>query len=297
LIRRAWLVVALAALAACDLQEAEQSSVSDLRLEAASGSRPSISIRLERGSVEIVASETETDRVQVVVAKRARSIDPDAAHALLERIDVQSEQSGDRIRIVDRSRLPSGRVLGAEIRADLRLRVPPDTDLDVRTGAGRIQIEGVRGRIVAETADGRVLLEGTRGSATLRSSDGSLVAHNVKGDVDAQTGDGSIQVSGALTRLRAVTSDGRIQVDCDEATAPSGEWVLHTADGSIAISLPPTVAANLDATTSSGRIDNQLSAFRGWERNRRLTGQVGAGGALILLSTMDGRIELRDLSP
>lgn len=284
----------LGALAACDLEEAARSTTSEFRLGTEPGVRPSVSIRLDRGSVEILGSET--DRVEAVIQKKARSIDPDAAQALLDRIEIATEQEGDRILIVDRSRRPETRGFGIELRADLIVRVPPGSDLDVRTGDGRIRIEGVQGRIVADTGDGRLLLERVQGNLTLRSADGSIIGRSLEGDVDARTEDGSIQISGTPRRLRASTSDGSIRVECGEGTAPSGEWVLHTADGSIALVLPPSISANLDATTSSGRIENELSSFRGSARNRRLAGRVGEGGSLIVLSTMDGHIELRDAS-
>ncbi len=105
-----------------------------------------------------------------------------------------------------------------------------------------------------------------------------------------------MRFSGALKRLRAFSSDGRVRVECSRGTELSGEWLLHTADGSIALALPLSISADLDATTTSGSIDNQLSSFHGSERNRRLVGRIGNGGFLIVISTMDGHIELRDAS-
>jgi DUF4097 and DUF4098 domain-containing protein YvlB len=179
------------------------------------------------------------------------------------------------------------------LRSDLTLRVPRDIDLDIVTGDGRVRIESIGGEVSAETRDGDIVVEGVSGSLSLRSADGSIEGGNLAGDVDVSTDDGAIALEGAFRGLRAVTSDGPIRVICRETAAPAKNWVLRTSDGSIHLALPESISAEIEATTSDGRIEDRLGPReRGEDESRHLKRTLGRGGPLILLSTMDGRIEI-----
>ena len=79
-----------------------------------------------------------------------------------------------------------------------------------------------------------------------------------------------------------------------DMTTLSDDWSVRTSDGSIELALPDTLDAELEASTADGRVTNDLSRFEGTERGNRIKGILGAGGRLILVTTMDGRIVLRE---
>jgi DUF4097 and DUF4098 domain-containing protein YvlB len=221
-------------------------------------------------------------------------MDSEMARKLLDRIEVEAVQEVNRIQIRGRADRGPERSIGSDLRADVTVRVPAEADLDLRTGDGRIRIERVRGVIEAETGDGRISATGTSGRLTLRTEDGSITGSEIEGSVDAVSEDGRIELDGAFETLRVVTSDGSIRVDCRQGTAPTGDWTLRTGDGSVRLSLPASISVDIDATTSDGRIENRLSRFEGRETDRRVHGRTGGGGALVFVSTMDGRIELTE---
>jgi hypothetical protein len=284
-------LASLLGLGGCYGRYEEETSASELSFEVGS-SRPTIEVRLERGSVEVFGSSTR--RVDATFRKRARSVRPEIARRLLERIDVSGVREGDRIRFAGRAELPSGS-WGRDLRSDLTLRVPLGVDLDILTGDGRVRIESIDGEVNAETRDGGIVVERLSGSLSLRSGDGSIDGGDLDGDVDVSTEDGTIVLEGAFRGLRAVTSDGSIRVNCRDTEAPASNWVLRTSDGSIIIALPASISAELEATTSEGRIVNRLpGGERGEDESRHLKRTLGRGGPLILLSTVDGRIEIRE---
>jgi hypothetical protein len=285
-------LASLLVLAGCYVHQEEESSESELSFDV-SGSRPSIEVRLERGSVEIVGSATS--RVDATFRKRARSPRADVARRLLERIEVSGVQEDDRIRFEGRVDHPSGS-WGRDLRSDLTLRVPREVDLDILTGDGRLRIESIDGKVTAESRDGDIAVETISGTISLRSADGSIEGRELEGDLDVSTEDGAIVLEGAFRGIRAVTSDGSIRVDCRDTTAPASNWVLRTSDGSIRIALPGSISAELEATTSDGRIEDRLEGRgRDDEEDRRhLRRTLGQGGPLILLSTMDGQIEIHE---
>lgn len=280
----------LLAAAACNPNQVEESATETQRYE--TSSTPSITVRLEEGSVSLIGGETE--QVEAVFTKRARAIDATSARAFLDRIEVTSEREGDRLRFESRFESSPPVSFGLDLRTDLTLHVPSESEIEVHTGDGRVRIEGLSGKVTAETGDGRILVERTAGILVLRTNDGSIAGSGLDAEVDAETDDGGIELEGDFRRLRAVSSDGRIRVEGRGTGAVSNDWELRTADGSISLRLDPGLSADIEAVTSDGRIVNRLGSFEGLQQEHRLKGKLGRGGALIFLSTMDGRIELEE---
>ena len=280
-------------LSACDLQRVEETAVEEFRFEAGS-ERPRIEVRIEEGSIEIQGVEGSR-AIEAEFLKRARSVDRETARGLLPRIEVSALESGEGRRFRFEGRVESIPPFGGDLRTDLRLRVPHEVELEVATEDGRIQIEGIEGRVRAESGDGRIFVERASGELRLRTEDGSIVGRDLDAKVEAATDDGNIELEGIFTRLETVTSDGSIRIDCLDWRASTEGWVVRTADGAIRVLLPASAAADIDATASDGRIVNRLLSFDGAERDEsdsRLRGKLGGGGPLLFLRTMDGRIEL-----
>lgn len=280
-------------LSACDPQRVEETGVEEFRFEAGS-ERPRIEVRIEEGSIEIQGVEGSR-AIEGEFVKRARSVDRETARGLLPRIEVSALESEEGARFRFEGRVESIPPFGGDLRTDLRLRVPREVELEIATDDGRIEIEGVEGRVRAQSGDGRIFVERASGELRLRTEDGSIVGRDLDAKVEAATDDGNIELEGTFARLEAVTSDGSIRIDCLDWQASTEGWVLRTADGAIRVLLPASAAADIDATASDGRIVNRLASFDGAGRDEsdsRLRGKLGGGGPLLFFSTMDGRIEL-----
>lgn len=131
--------------------------------------------------------------------------------------------------------------------------VPAGVKLAARTVNGRIEAEGLKSSITAESVNGSVSLS-TTGSASASTVNGSI-----KADV------------GAL----------------DEALE------FETVNGRITVGLPEKAHADVSANTVNGSIDSEFEvAVQGKISHRRLRGTIGGGGADLRLSTVNGSIEL-----
>ncbi len=283
--------LALVGFCACDPQRVEETEMEELRFEAAS-EHPTIEVVIEEGSIEIEGVENARS-IEGEFRKRARSHDRDTARELLPRIEVSASDEGGRFRF--EGRVEAIPPFAGDLRTDLFLRVPRGAELRIATGDGRIQLRGIEATVRAESGDGRIEVEEARGELRLRTDDGSIVGRDLDARIAASTGDGDIELEGSFARLEAVTSDGSIRIDCLEWREPTEGWTIRTADGAIRVRLPSSAAADIDATSSDGRIVNRLSSFDGAARGEsesRLRGKLGAGGPLLFFSTMDGRIEL-----
>lgn len=285
------LAIALVGLCACDPQRVEETEIEEIRFEVGS-ERPRIEVEIEEGSIEIEGVESGHS-IEGEFLRRARSHDRETARELLPRIEVSASDEGGRFRF--EGRVETIAPFAGDLRTDLFLRVPRGAELLIATGDGRIQLRGIEGSVRAESGDGRIEVEEARGELRLRTDDGSIVGRNLDAKVEAASGDGDIELEGSFARLEAVTSDGSIRIDCLEWRDPTEGWTIRTADGAIRVLLPSGAAADIDATSSDGRIVNRLSSFDGAARGEsasRLRGKLGAGGPLLFFSTMDGRIEL-----
>jgi hypothetical protein len=116
----------------------------------------------------------------------------------------------------------------------------------------------------------------------------------LQGDFELATGDGRIKIDGRFCRLRAETSDGSISVRCDDDTpSPVEDWLIRTLDGPVSLTLPHSISAELEASTSNGHIENELDLSDGEETRQFVKGRLGDGGKLILVRSSDGSISLR----
>ena len=121
---------------------------------------PDVDLSTFDGRIEVRG--WDRSEVRVVVEKRA------ANRERLEEIEIETEQSGDRVRIAARRRDADGlRVtlaVGNNWRgARLVASVPHESNLVVRTDDGRITVADVAGTIELSTDDGRIRGEGLRG--------------------------------------------------------------------------------------------------------------------------------------
>ena len=192
--------------------------------------------------------------------------------------------------------------------ARVRVRVPREYSLELRTTGGGIEIEAVRGSVDARTSGGSIALDGAsgdvelrtsgceirvadlHGKTELRTSGGPINARNVQGRIEAFTSGGPIRLAEIAGEAEARTSGGDISVRF--AAPPAGE--LRTSGGSIDVVIPPGTGAELDARTSGGRveIDGALS-LAGERDSTRAQGKLGPGGQRLELQTSGGNIEIR----
>ena len=229
--------------------------------------------------------------------------------------------SGRRVSISSRS--------GSEAAADLVVRLPSSTTLELRVAAGSVSAQGTRSDMRLDVIAADVTLDGARGNVVVETASGGIEARDTEGNLDIDTGSGSVE----LTRVRATdlrVDTGSGSVHCDNVTADvididtgSGAVDLGTAtarsvrvdvgsgsvdvalsrdakdvyvdtgSGSVTLRVPESIGADVDFSTGSGDIDSELPiTIQGRERGS-LKGRIGDGTARIRVSTGSGGIRIR----
>lgn len=292
---KTFLIVGSFLIGGCAIPRAEQTATERFHFDIAGRSR--LEVRLDEGSINVIG--TSSKELSIVVTKKARAHSEEGALALLDELDVDARQQGDRVQIEVRLRTgsrPERRGISVHssfVRSDVEVRVPRETDLMLITEDGRIEVENVAGNVETETNDGGLRLREIEGAVRSRTSDGSIVGIDLTGDVDVSTGDGRIELAGNFGRLTAITSDGSIKVRCTMDCDSPEDWMIRSSDGSITLTLPSDFSAELEASTGDGRIVNELPITKSIESKTRIKGTMGRGGKLVLLRTSDGRITIR----
>ena len=207
------------------------------------------------------------------------------------------------------------------------VRVPAETQVDVKTSGGGVEISRLRGdadlstsggsikvedlaaNLRAHTSGGSVKLRGVTGNARVdtsggsiegdtlagtleaRTSGGSVRLDKVTGDLLAHTSGGSIRIDDAGGKVDASTSGGSVEVAFAKGNARGGQ--LETSGGGIRVGLDPAVNLDLEAEASSGKVISDLPIqVSGTISTSRVHGKIGSGGETLRVHSDGGPIHI-----
>jgi DUF4097 and DUF4098 domain-containing protein YvlB len=226
----------------------------------------------------------------------------DATNRKLSDYKLEEDQSGNTIHFSLKEKVHVGFHFSVNWSSHssvaVQVETPSNLTLHAETADGNLTASGLKGAISLHSADGHQTIADVTGTLTVQSSDGSVDLRNIAGTLDAHTSDGNINVSGKLDSLNIHTSDGSLTLELASGTSLKGDSTLRSSDGSITVRLPKDLSANLDISTSDGKIDSSLpltlDGFHGGSGNS-IKGKLNAGGALFTIHSSDGSVHLSSL--
>jgi len=125
-----------------------------------------------------------------------------------------------------------------------------------------------------------------------KTVNGEVEATRLNGDIDLDTVNGSVTFSTSGTG-RASTVNGSIRGEMGRADW-SDTLGMSTVNGSITLTLPSSLSADLRATTLNGDISSDFPlSVSGRISRRRLEGTIGGGGRTLALESVNGSITLK----
>jgi hypothetical protein len=232
-------------------------------------------------------------------------------YELNKTLHIDSRQDGDSVQIDARVSGHWGFSIGRGRRIKIEVHMPKDADLQIDTGDGSVDTQGVNGRVKIhtgdgsvradsvsgsvdiDTGDGSITLNGAKGDIRLHTGDGHVDARNLDGSVDATSGDGHISISGRLDAINIKTGDGSIDAHLEPGSKIVSGWSIRTGDGSVDIVLPADLQANIDASTNDGHISLGIPVtVEGTFSNSQIHGKMNGGGQSLTVHTGDGSIRL-----
>lgn len=265
--------------------------------------RANVHVHTNDGSVRVITSDTQQ------VEFRVKTEGSGWGFGFGDDSHIDSRQDGDLVELNAHVR---NYVIGFNNRhTEIEVSMPKNSDLQLETSDGSIDISAVNGDVRANTSDGSIKVAQVNGTIEVSSSDGSIEARTLKGTVKLRTSDGSIRATELDGRCEASSSDGSVRVEgrfdaldvhsgngsvttrVASGSSISSAWQVSSSDGSVEVVLPPDFKTNLDVSTSDGHITLDLPVqVQGELSKSHVHGLLNGGGPPFRIHSSDGSIRL-----
>ncbi len=214
----------------------------------------------DNGSVTVNAG---TDGAVVVLATLRR---PDE-------LEYEAVQNGDTISVEAKAKRSGIFNFGESPGANIDITAPPNARVELRTGNGAIEVNGMQQSGTVHTSNGRIALTNVSGDFNISTSNGAVVITQAKGVFDIKTSNGRIEFDGEISggSNRMTTSNGSIDVKLQGT--PSVKVDASTSNGSVTSNIPITIASAVD--------------------DKHLVGTIGNGDAELFIETSNGSVMIQ----
>jgi len=241
------------------------------------GENVSLIVTTMNGSIDIQTGDDGEVRVQATLEYPSK-------------VEYELIQDGDTITVEVRK---TGKfvLFGGGPGVDITITTPANTDLELRTSNGRIEVRGTEGSAFLKTSNGRLVLTDVTGTFDARTSNGRIEVDTMDGTARLRTSNGSVSISGLTGSVDAETSNGSISFD-GELTA-GGDNRLVTSNGSIQVKLRGTPSVSLDASTSNGKVNSERPILATVTKEDHIVGSYGDAEADLRIRTSNGSVTIR----
>ena len=251
------------------------------------------------GSIQV--SPWAADSIKIEALKRVTAPDREKAEECLGELEIQVMRRGKEISVetvYPGGDCPSGCLFGLlrgkKVRwnVDYTISVPVSFDLELHTTNGSVKAQGTKGEVEAWSTNGTIRITEVEGSVLGQTTNGSVKIGDIRGDAVARSTNGSVKLWGIAGSVRCSTTNGNVRAEITR-TKLEKSCNLSTTNGSISVSLPAEISADIDARTTNGKMRFGLPVtVQGELSKRRLRGKIGQGGPLLRLRTTNGNITI-----
>ncbi|WP_439381969.1 DUF4097 family beta strand repeat-containing protein [Amycolatopsis lexingtonensis] len=180
----------------------------------------------------------------------------------------------------------------------VKVHAPAGSHVEVRAGAADVTVTGSAGRVDLLTGSGEVKLDRADGSATIRTGSGGITLGPTLAGLQLRSGSGSVEASSLAGSATLATGTGNVWLgavsgevmartgsgDLSVADAASGSLDLITGSGEVRIGIRGGTAAEIDLTSSGGRVSSELDVLEAapeGEVKLRVRARTGSGKAVV----------------
>ena len=213
--------------------------------------------------------------------------------------NLEQSQSGDHVQfaLYEKQRIGFHMNFGNHREPHITIDTPTSLDLEARAGDGSLSVSGVQGTLQLRTSDGSLDASDVSGALHVTASDGSIRIHNASGTLESHSSDGSVHIDGRFSGVQIKTSDGSLDFALAEGSKLITASWIQASDGSVAIHVPRTLAADLEIHTGDGHIDCKLPlTMEGYnssgDSHHNLRGRLNGGGVPLSIHTQDGSVTI-----
>jgi DUF4097 and DUF4098 domain-containing protein YvlB len=186
------------------------------------------------------------------------------------------------------------------VRAKIQTRAPSDDG--ARSLAGQLRIQADAGRIAATGPESRrnhswsvsfEVFVPRRTNLDAETTNGPISVDGVSGTIALEAVNGPISLTRVAGNVRGRTTNGPLTVTLD-GNAWSGQGLdLQTTNGPVTLRVPEGYNAHLEAGTTNGPLSLDFPVTVQGRISRRISTDLGRGGAPIRVVTTNGPVSLR----
>lgn len=176
------------------------------------------------------------------------------------------------------------------------VQAPAGSHVTARAGSGDIVVTGAAGNLNVQTGSGRISTDQAAGDARVETGSGVVRLGPMAGGLRAKTGSGDLEVTAVGAPSTVVTGSGDVWLGTVTgdvlvrtgsgavtiASAVSGELELHTGSGAIRVAIRKGCPAEVDLSTGSGQVRNDLDLTLTPPAEKpplKIRGRTGSGSA------------------
>ena len=201
----------------------------------------------------------------------------------IDRIDYEVSQDGNTITVL--SEIDQGWFI-SNVGVDITITTPVNTDVELETSNGAIELNGIEGTGTLRTSNGEIVLENVKGDFEGETSNGKIEVETLEGTAFLRTSNGGLDLKGVTGEVDAETSNGGISYSGDMIAG--GDNRLITSNGNVDVELLGTPSIKLDASTSNGDITTATITS-----DDHLVETIGDGEADLYIKTSNGDVTIR----
>jgi hypothetical protein len=210
-----------------------------------------------------------------------------------DKVEYVAELDGDTVRIKANITGVFGNLGGARTGADIKITVPPDTELFLESSNGRVEVSGISAKTKIGTSNGRVRVSSVTGRMDVRTSNGAIEVRGGGGEYHLRTSNGTIDMDDFQGSVDAVTSNGGIEFsgNLDHGTASR----LESSNGHIEVEFIKTPSVEIDASTSNAEIHLERAITTMSVGSGHIEGIIGDGDgeAKLKIRSSNGSVTIR----
>ncbi len=206
----------------------------------------------------------------------------------VDRIDYEVSQDGNTITVV--AEIDQGWFI-SNVGVDITITTPVNTDVELETSNGAIELNGIEGTGTLRTSNGEIVLENVKGDFEGRTSNGKIEVDTLEGTAFLMTSNGGLDLQEVIGEVDAETSNGGISYSGD--MIPGGDNRLITSNGNVDVELLGTPGIKLDASTNNGDVTSELPITATTTSDDHLVGTIGDGEADLYIESSNGDVTIR----
>ena len=163
----------------------------------------------------------------------------------------------------------------------------------IHTGSGQIRAEGPQLENHQNWSVSYEIFVPQQINLNLKAHNGGIRIADVRGSIEFDALNGGVTLARLGGNVRGHTTNGGLRVELAGSRWDGEQLDAYTTNGGVSLQVPDNYSAHLETGTVNGHINVDFPVTVHGEINRRLSIDLGSGGALVRAVTTNGGVSIQ----